>query len=568
MYITNINIGVAIALVLVIIAFLRWLIVRTMKIREKIKMSYIFTNIAHELLTPLTILSASIENLRTNNPASQHEYDLMDLNIQRSVRLLQQILETSKSQAGELKLKVSNGDVMQYIKETAHCIEPLMEKRNFEFQVHYKPESMMGWIYTDKLDKVIFNLLSNAAKYAGDRAKVTLDITTNNLYDHVIICVSDNGPGIPQNMLKHLFTRFQDGTYRQNRTFGTGLGLALTYDLVRLHKGKIHCKSNNGQGTTFLIEIPINKDAYSKDQIDEENTINIPQQLILDLPIPEAILPEAIQSNPADENASRILIVEDNQELLTLMFQLLQSKYHVMTATNGREALQIIHNNPLDLIVSDVIMPEINGYELTHTLKQDKQFDHLPIILFTANAQEDDRMEALTAGADDLISKPFKMRELQLRIDNIIANRQRIQSDIVANELDITDMATQKPLTADQEYLQRAIKCINEHISDADYDRDAFAADMSSSVSTLYNKIRAITGKNVTTFVRDIRIKAACRLAKEDPKLRASDIAYQVGFRDPKYFATSFKRVMGIQPKEYIDQIKDQYAETPTDPQT
>ena len=568
MYITNINIGVAIALVLVIIAFLRWLIVRTMKIREKIKMSYIFTNIAHELLTPLTILSASIENLRTNNPASQHEYDLMDLNIQRSVRLLQQILETSKSQAGELKLKVSNGDVMQYIKETAHCIEPLMEKRNFEFQVHCKPESMMGWIDTDKLDKVIFNLLSNAAKYAGDRAKVTLDITTNNLYDHVIICVSDNGPGIPQNMLKHLFSRFQDGTYRQNRTFGTGLGLALTYDLVRLHKGKIKCKSIDGQGTTFLIEIPINKDAYSKDQIDEENTINIPQQLILDLPTPEAILPQAIQSNPTDKNASRILIVEDNQELLTLMFQLLQSKYHVLTATNGREALEIVHNHPLDLIVSDVIMPEINGYELTHTLKQDKQFDHLPIILFTANAQEDDRMEALTAGADDLISKPFKMRELQLRIDNIIANRQRVQSDIVANELDITDIATQKPLTAEQEYLQRAIKCINEHISDADYDRDAFAADMSSSVSTLYNKIRAITGKNVTTFVRDIRIKAACRLAKEDPKLRVSDIAYQVGFRDPKYFATSFKRVMGIQPKEYIDQIKDQYAETPTDPQT
>ena len=568
MYITNINIGVAIALVLVIIAFLRWLIVRTIKIREKLKMSLIFTNIAHELLTPLTILSASIENLRTNNPASQHEYDLMDLNIQRSVRLLQQILETSKSQAGELKLRVSNGDVMQYIRETAHCIEPLMEKRNFEFLVRCKPESMMGWIDTDKLDKVIFNLLSNAAKYAGDKAKVILDITTNNLYDHVIIRVSDNGPGIPQNMLKHLFTRFHDGAYRQNSTFGTGLGLALTYDLVRLHKGKIQCKSIDGQGTTFLIEIPINKDAYSKDQIDEENTINIPQQLILDLPTPEAILPQAIQSNPIDENASRILIVEDNQELLTLMFQLLQSKYHVLTAANGREALQILHDNPVDLIVSDVVMPDINGYELTNALKQDEQFDHLPIILLTANAQEEDRIEALTAGADDLISKPFKMRELQLRIDNIIANRQRIQSDMTTNEQDLTDTETQKPLTADQEYLQRAIKCINEHISDADYDRDAFAADMSSSVSTLYNKIRAITGKNITTFVRDIRIKTACRLAKEDPKLRVSDIAYQVGFRDPKYFATSFKRVMGIQPKEYIDQLKEQYDESPTAPQT
>jgi AraC-like DNA-binding protein len=139
---------------------------------------------------------------------------------------------------------------------------------------------------------------------------------------------------------------------------------------------------------------------------------------------------------------------------------------------------------------------------------------------------------------------------------------------MATNEQDLTDIDTQRPLTADQEYLQRAIKCINEHISDADYDRDAFAADMSSSVSTLYNKIRAITGKNITTFVRDIRIKTACRLAKEDPKLRVSDIAYQVGFRDPKYFATSFKRVMGIQPKEYIDQLKEQYDESPTAPQT
>ena len=568
MYITNIYLGIAIALVLAIIAFIRWLIVHTMNIREKLKMSYIFTNITHELLTPLTILSASIENLRANNPASKHEYDLMDLNIQRSVRLLQQILETSKSQAGELKLRVSNGDVMQYIKETARCIEPLMEKRNFEFLVRCKPESMMGWIDTDKLDKVIFNLLSNAAKYAGDRAKVILDVTTNNRYDHIIIRVSDNGPGIPQNRLKHLFTRFHDGAYRQNRTFGTGLGLALTYDLVRLHRGTIQCKSIDGQGTTFLIEIPINKEAYSTEQIDEEHQINIPQQLILDLPIPEATLPQAIQSNPVDENASRILIVEDNQELLTLMFQLLQSKYHVLTATNGREALQMVHDNPIDLIVSDVVMPDINGYELTNALKQDEQFDHLPIILLTANAQEEDRMEALTAGADDLISKPFKMRELQLRIDNIIANRQRIHSDLTASELNITDIDTKKTLTADQEYLQRAIKCINEHISDADYDRDAFAADMSSSVSTLYNKIRAITGKNITTFIRDIRIKTACRLAKEDPKLRVSDIAYHVGFRDPKYFATSFKRVMGIQPKEYIEQLKGQYDETPTDLQT
>ena len=510
MNITNIYIGIAITLLLAIIIFLRWLIFRTMRIREQIQMSYIFTNITHELITPLTILSASIENLRANNPSTQHEFDLMDLNIQRSVRLLQQILETSKSQAGELKLRVSNGDVMQYIKETAHCIEPLMEKRQVDFLVRCKPESMMGWIDTDKLDKIIFNLLSNAAKYAGDKAKVILDVTTNRRYDHIIIRVSDNGPGIPKDQLKHIFTRFHDGDYRHNRTLGNGLGLALTYDLVRLHRGTIQCKSIDGQGTTFLLELPIKKEAFSAAQIDEQHQINIPQQLILDLPAPKSTLPQVIQSEPADKNASRILIVEDNQELLMLMKQLLQSKYNVLTASNGGEALQIVH----------------------------------------------------------IIAKPFKMRELQLRIDNIIANRQRVLSDSTSNELDITDLAEQKPLTGDQEYLQRAIRCINENISDADYDRNAFAADMSSSVSTLYNKIRALTGKNVTTFVRDIRIKTACRLAKEDPDLRVSDIAYRVGFRDPKYFATSFKRVMGTQPKEYFDHLRGVRDEISKVPQT
>ena len=568
MNITNIYIGIAITLLLAIIIFLRWLIFRTMRIREQIQMSYIFTNITHELITPLTILSASIENLRANNPSAQHEFDLMDLNIQRSVRLLQQILETSKSQAGELKLRVSNGDVMQYIKETAHCIEPLMEKRQVDFLVRCKPESMMGWIDTDKLDKIIFNLLTNAAKYAGDKAKVILDVTTNRRYDHIIIRVSDNGPGIPKDQLKHIFTRFHDGDYRHNRTLGNGLGLALTYDLVRLHRGTIQCKSIDGQGTTFLLELPIKKEAFSAAQIDEQHQINIPQQLILDLPAPKSTLPQVIQSEPADKNASRILIVEDNQELLMLMKQLLQSKYNVLTASNGGEALHIVHKKPVDLIVSDVMMPGINGYELTSALKQDEKFDHLPIILLTAKVQEEDRMDALTAGADDIIAKPFKMRELQLRIDNIIANRQRVLSDSTSNELDITDLAEQKPLTGDQEYLQRAIRCINENISDADYDRNAFAADMSSSVSTLYNKIRALTGKNVTTFVRDIRIKTACRLAKEDPDLRVSDIAYRVGFRDPKYFATSFKRVMGTQPKEYFDHLRGVRDEISKVPQT
>ncbi len=564
-YIISLLILGGIALIIAIFFLTRWLINRNMFIRHQLQMGYIYTNATHELLTPLTILGATVEKLRISNPEGHNEYDLMDLNIKRSVRLLEQIIENGKSKTGEIRLSVNHGDIMQYIKEAAHCIEPLMDSKQVELTVRCKPESMMGWIDTDKIDKIIFNLLSNAAKYAGQGSRVILDATTNRRYDHAIIRISDNGPGIPKDRLSRIFSRFYEDNYKRNLSFGSGLGLSIVYDLVRLHRGTISCQSIEGQGTTFIIDIPIKKESFSEEQINESSPISIPNQMIIEQveAAPQQITP--IQEETNDENASRILIVEENQELLMLMKQLMQGTYHIYIANNGREALEVIHANPLDLIVSDAKTSEISGYELTTIIKQDPEYAHLPIILLTTGTQEEERMEALTAGADDIINKPFKMRELQLRIDNIIANRQRILGDSSQGSNDITEPIMPQQLNGDNEYIQRAIKCINEHINDTDYGREEFAADMSNSVSTLYNKIRSITGKNVTTFVREIRIKTACRLAKDNPDLRVSDIAYSVGFRDPKYFATSFKRVMGIQPKEYFDQLRTpSQAETPT----
>lgn len=538
-----------------------------MHIRRQMQINQTFTNITHELLTPLTIISASVENLRMSNPAAQHEYDLIDQNVKRSVRLLHQIQEASKLQTDETRLQVGNADVMQYIKETAYSIEPLMNIKQVGFTIRCKPESMMGWIDTDKIDKIIFNLLSNVAQYAGEGSQVILDVATNRQYDRIIIRISDDGPGIPQDRLTRIFSRFQDNKYHHDITFGMGPGLSIAHDLVLLHRGTIHCESIEGQGTTFLIELPINKESFSNSQIDKNKQIDIPHETAANNILTESQSQADIETETTDENAHRILIVDDSKELLMLMKQLMQGRYHVLTATNGREALEVIHAQPLDLIVSDVMMPEVNGYELAEAIKQDPSYAHLPIILLTTKAQGDDYIEALTAGADDVMAKPFKLRDLQLRIDNIIANRQHIYSNArpESENMEAGDIPLQP--NADEEYLQRAIKCINEHINDADYDREAFAADMSSSVSTLYNKIRALTGKNVTSFVRDIRIKTACHLAKKNPDLRVSDIAYSVGFRDPKYFATSFKRVMGVQPKEYFDRLRQQDA-TPTAPQT
>ena len=540
--------------VLTMIVIGRWLYLRSVRIRNRIQMNELFTNITHELLTPLTILSASVEHLGMVRPEEQHEYELMELNIQRIVRLLQQILETSKAQEGGLKLLVSKGDVMQYITQTARCIKPLMSRKQLDFTIHCHPESMIGWIDTDKLDKIIFNLLSNAAKYTPEKGKVVLDVTTNNHYDHLIIKVSDTGIGISKEMMKKLFKRFGNSDYHRYQTMSTGLGLALTRDLVYLHKGTIQYKSVEGQGTTFIIDLPIGKEAFSASQIDEKNQIqfNVPDNNILDLP--KSISAQDITAKlatPSDENASWVLIVEDNKELMMLMQQLLGAKYHILTASNGQQALDVIRTHRPDIIISDIMMPEMDGYELTRHIKQDEDLSHLPIILLTAKTQEEDVQEALKAGADDYIYKPFKLKELELRIDNIIANRERIRKPAEEEE-EIAD----RPLTPEAEFLQRATKCLEEHMEDSDYDRETFAADMGASSSTLYNKLRALTGMNVTAFIRKERIKAACRLAKENPDLRVSDIAYRVGFKDPKYFATSFKKEMGVQPKEYFSQMR------------
>ena len=536
----------------------RRLYLRSMRVRRSLQMSAIFTNITHELLTPLTVISASVDKLRDDEPHHTRDYDLMQLNIQRMVRLLQQILETSKSEAGELKLLVAQGDVMKYVHETALCIEPLLARKHMKFTVTCQPESMMGWIDTDKLDKIIYNLLSNAAKYAKEGGEVALKAQTNSTYDQILIEISDTGEGISPTTMKQLFKRFQDGNYRQHHTIGTGLGLSLTRDLVYLHHGNINCKSEVGVGTTFSVTLPINKDAFSPDEIFERPSteFTLPKHIIQDI---QAITPdvnaEAENEKVADDDTNKLLIVEDNPELLMLMQQLLKSYYRVYIAQNGAEALKIIHQKNLDLIISDVMMPEMDGYELTRLLKADPNYDHLPIILLTAKTQEEDEQEALEAGADDFLTKPFRMRDLKLRIDNIIENRKRLLAEKgQKSEEEFEEIA--KPVSPEDIFLNRVLEHVHAHLEDEDYDRDSLAADMGASASTLYNKLRAITGMSVSAFIRDVRLNEAHKMAEQNPNIRVSDLAYSVGFHDPRYFATCFKKQFGMQPKEFLDSLQ------------
>ena len=533
----------------------RWLYIRSIRMKNRLQMNYLFTNITHEILTPLTILSSSIELLKPKHTESIAEYDMMELNVQRIVRLLQQILETSKSQSGELRLKVANGDVMEYIHNTALCVKPLMMKKGQQLTISCSPKSMIGWIDPDKLDKIIFNLLSNAAKYSGEEGEISLSVSANKYFDRISITVKDNGPGMDKQQQKHLFERFYDGDYRKHSVIGNGLGLALTRDLVNLHGGKIQCVSEPGKGTAFTVDLPISKKAFSEDQIDDQHTIkvNVPTSIISDYAKVNEEIRNSGNETP-DEEAYKLLVVEDNLQLLLLMKQLLKTQYQVYTARDGMEAVSIIKEKALDLIISDVMMPRMNGNELVTFVKQTPDYAHLPVILLTAKAQEEDREESLLIGADDYITKPFKLSDLRLRINNIIENRQRIQQDFRQQTLEETQHKAAALVEPDNQLLQQALQCVHNHLDDADYDREAFATDMNMSASTLYNKLRSLTGMSVSSFIRDIRMKEARRIITENPGIRVSDLAYRVGFKDPKYFATIFKKEFGIQPKEFISE--------------
>ena len=322
--------------------------------------------------------------------------------------------------------------------------------------------------------------------------------------------------------------------------------------------------------------MPINKESFDFTQIDEKNKVDInkPMSAVLDLGEEESlldndfVLTDKISKNIAtdtmkpkeiadssDEDAYTILVVEDNVELLMLMKQLLSRKYKVETARHGREAVELIEKTELDLIISDVMMPVMDGYELVKYVKNSVGYRHLPIIMLTAKTQETDKMDALTVGADEYMTKPFKMKELLLRIDNMIANRQRITREFKQQSIEEVKVKNVTMPSPDNEFLEKAMTCVHNHLDDSDYDRDSFASDMGMSASSLYNKLRAVTGMNATSFIRDIRMKEACRLAKSTPGIRVSDLAYSVGYKDPKYCSKIFKKEFGMQPSEYIESI-------------
>lgn len=554
-----------------IFATARWYKERV-KTRNSLQMGVILTNITHELLTPLTVISATIYKLKAMAPQYEEDYMVMDNNINRTTRLLRQILEVRKSQAGQLHLLVSRRNLISFIEEACENIRPMAEHQQVTLFLEKPKAEGMAWFDADKMDKIIYNLLSNAIKYNKVGGKIDVSLSLSK--EQAVITIADNGIGMSKEKMKHLYTRFFDGDYRKQNMPGTGIGLSLTHDLVKLHHGNIQCESQEGEGTTFTITLPIRKSAYAPDEIDNSDKPNAVNQEA----IRQASQETEQESQPASEdkpklapvrqsifirkNASKILVVEDNEELLALMLQVLSKNYHVFTAKNGKQAINIIMKEKLDLVVSDVMMPIMDGIELTKQLKSDKSFWQLPVILLTAKNKEEDKTEAYAVGADAYITKPFKFEELEVRINALLANRKKMIEKIQA-EVSLqnsTESETQAALhlsNPDQAFITRATEVLMQHLADGDYNREAFAKDMAMGESTLYNKVKATTGQTVIAFITSIRLKEAQRIIRSNPDILISEVATQVGFNTPKYFSKCFKKKFGVFPKEYAEQLKD-----------
>ena len=553
----------AMMLWLLIACALVWACVRWYKqqlvTRNRLQMDVIFTNITHELLTPLTVISATIDEMRTQIPAPAHYYEAIQYNISHVTRLLRQILEVRKSQAGQLRLRVSQGNLSEKVESICRLMRPMGNAHHNPLTVNVPKQPLTGWFDPDKMEKILNNLLSNAFKYNREGGNVT--VTLQPYDDGAQLTVSDEGIGMTKKQLNNLYTRFLDGDYRAMNTHGTGIGLSLVRDLVRLHHGTINCKSEEGQGTTFAITIPLEKRSYPDTEIDDRPVSNKAKKQ-------EATAETVIRDKKDDgktltDNASqdqgkkprksiKILLVEDNLAVLNVLSQLLNKDYNVRTARNGQQAWNIIQREDLDLVISDVMMPVMNGRELTRLIKKSADYAQLPVILLTAKTGDSDRDEGYSSGADAYITKPFRYESLKVRIDNIIGNRVRIkkryeQQAVQSLENNDKEMTQQDNhlSSPDQLFLEKAKACVMKHLNDSDFDRESFAREMLVSSSTLYNKLRAITGMTVIEYINNIRLDEARRIHEAHPDITISELAARTGFNTPKYFSRLYKKRFG-----------------------
>lgn len=520
--------------------------------------THFFTNVAHEFRTPLSLILIPLESLMGTNevpaPLRERIYTAFK-NASRMKRLVNELLDFNRLDAGKLKLNIQYGELVQFITDTSSAFNDMAIRSGIRFSVTSDTPAIMGWFDRDKLERIIFNVLSNAFKFTAEKGEITLRISSTHsiildgsLTRCIELVIEDNGIGISAEELPFIFEKFyQAKSSSKISGTGTGIGLSLTKALVELHQGSITAESTPNQATIFTILLPIDGHAY---QI-VETTDAPPDVVKMSHPDEEPLrLSQDQVSCDTEAEKPRILVVEDNLELRQYLAGELRREFTVLEAGDGEEGLIIsLEKNP-DLIISDIMMPVKNGIELCDAIKSDLSTSHIPFILLTAKATMDDQIHGIKTGADLYISKPFNLRYLITHIHQIIDSRQKLYARFSQDVYLMPAKATTNAL--DQEFLEKAIDYVIANLQDPQLSVDSIAALFNLSRMQAYRKIKALTGKSVVEFIKMVRMKQAIKLM-DSHKLTLSEIAFEVGFNSASYFTRCFKEEFGKTPSEYLE---------------
>ncbi len=519
----------------------------TVRLKEvNLAKSQLYTNITHEFRTPLTIILGMAEQVKSDPDNWLNEgLQLIRRNGKQLLNLINQLLDLSKLESDNMPLKMINGDFVQFTKYQIESFHSYADSK--DIRIHFASDFKV--LYTDydpeKIQNILSNLLSNAIKFTDTGGDIYVDLRpVIELEDWFAIQVRDNGIGIAAEHLPHIFDRFyQVDATTTRRGEGTGIGLALTKELVKIMGGEIEVESADGLGTKFTIQLPITKKARATHPdivLSETSQIS---ESILESDV------NKLETEPVFQyNKPVVLLVEDNKDVITYLSSFLSNQYQIVTATNGQEGIEAAYSIIPDLIVSDVMMPEKDGYDLCATLKMDERTDHIPIILLTAKSDQYSRITGLKEGADAYLSKPFNKEELIVRIEKLIALRKQLQTRF-QEPGSLRKVLQTKPGEYSDPFLQKIVEIVETNLSNEDFDIHKLCKAVNMSHSNLFRKLKALTGKSISVFIRSLRLEKAKELL-ETTNLTVSEVAYESGFNTPKYFSKVFHEEYGISPRE------------------
>ena len=561
-------------LILSLLLILRYLILTRERMKMQMEQEYIesqhvheidsmkinfFTNISHEFRTPLTLIFSPAEKLmdQFKNKPEEKSLSLIFQNAKRLLFMVNQLLDYRKMEVQGFGYNPSAGNIIAVIEDAVSSFRDLSEQKQIRLVFHSEIEALDTLFDRDKLEKIMFNLLSNAFKFTLVDGEVSVTILTERQGDqvkengaiqkptHLIIKVEDTGIGIPHDKIDNLFISFFQVDSKISGDQGSGIGLALVKEFVKLHDGVISVKSEPGKGSCFIVILPVALETLSEKRLQKDNdTVTSYSHFVVHSDTNQRIEPE---------EKPTLLIAEDNDDLRFYIKDNLQKIYNIYEAANGEEALAIIQKIVPDLIISDIMMPGIDGIELCRRVKADDKTCHIPVILLTALSAEEAQFKSLETGADDCILKPFNFQILEAKISNLISSRRNLRkvfsSKMVIEPHDIAITSL------DELFIHKALDLIEKNISKTDYTVEELSRDLGISRTLLYKKILALTGKPPLEFIRTLRLKRAAQLLLKS-QLNVSEIAFQVGFNDPKYFRKHFKNEFGVIPSKYFEKLK------------